>query len=195
MRFGWNSTRVRFWYSNVFTNPFPPTVDFKTNATAPAESRNLCLLIASNVFSTRSFAEVAKAIDSNMSITSSFTAVAASFALNKGASVVLAEVLPPSASIEAELLSLEVELLPLIPPVLTSFTWRCWDRIGLLLLLSDETMRALVKSARKEMKKRDRRDISVLPAILQMVALFYSGSISGGTETVMLRSSFRILHG
>ena len=140
------------------TYPFPPTVDFKTNATAPADSRNLCLLIASNVFSTRSFAEVAKAIDSNISITSSLTAVAANLALNRV--VGFAEPLPFSKSIVAALLSVEAELLPLIPPVLTSFTWRCWDRMGLLLLLSDETMRA-PQNIKKVKHKMDRRSILV----------------------------------
>ena len=141
-----------------FTDPFPPTVDFKTNATAPADSKNLCLLIASNVFSTRSLAEVAKAIDSNISITSSLTAVAANFALNRV--VVLAEPLPFSKSIVAELLSLEAELLPLIPPVLASFTWRCWDRMGLLLLLSDETMRA-PQNIKSVMHTKHRRSILI----------------------------------
>lgn len=164
-RLRWNSTSEKVYVVEFSTNPFPPTVDFNTNATAPADNKNLCLLITSNVFSTLSFAEVAKAIDSNMSITSSLTAVAASFTLKRGASVALPELLRPSKSMEAEILPFEAELLPLMPPALASFTWRCWDRIGLLLLLSDETMKAPAKRISMVIQRRDMRDISV-PAVI-----------------------------
>lgn len=119
----------------ICTYPLPPSVDFRTNATADAERSSLCLFMASNVFSSRSLLLSAKTMDSNISVTSSLTAVAAILKLNNGADLSFTEFLFSLQLIELDLSLEDVPLAP-IPPGLASFICLCCDRIGLLLLLS-----------------------------------------------------------
>ena len=144
-------SRDQLYYELLCAYPLPPMVDFRTSATADAERRSLCLLMASNAFSSRSLLLSANTIDSKISVTSSFTSVTATLKLNNGADLSFTEFL---FSLELAELDLSLEDIPLAPmPLgLANFICLCCERIGLLLLLSDTAV-AIRAATTKIMKK------------------------------------------
>ena len=148
----------RLHYEQLCTYPLPPMVDFRTSATADAERSSLCLLMASNAFSSRSLLLSANTIDSKISVTSSFTSFTATLKLNNGADLSLTEFLFSLELMELDLSPVDIPLAP-IPLGLANFICLCCERIGLLLLLSDTAV-AMKAATTTTMKKNFETSIS-----------------------------------